>query len=71
MGKTHFVREIETKRYKYDKWAYDILISNDDENISISMKNQHYILAFFEVSVILSLIKLYLMNISTKTSSFF
>lgn len=50
MGKTHFVREIETKRYKYDKWAYDILISNDDENISISMKIQHYILAFFEVS---------------------
>lgn len=50
MGKTHFVREIEIKRYKYDKWAYDILISNDDENISISMKNQHYILAFFEVS---------------------
>lgn len=38
MGKTHFVREIETKRYKYDKWAYDILISNDDENISISIK---------------------------------
>lgn len=52
MGKTHFVREIETKRYKYNKWAYDILISNDDENIGIhvSMKNQHYILAFFEVS---------------------
>lgn len=50
MGKTHFVREIEIKRYKYDKWAYDILISNDDEDISIPMKNQHYILAFFEVS---------------------
>lgn len=39
MGKMYFVREIEIKCYKYDKWVYDIFILNDDENISIFMKN--------------------------------
>lgn len=35
----YFVREIEIEYYMYDKWVYDIFILNDDENISIFMRN--------------------------------
>lgn len=69
MGKTHFVREIEIKPYKYDKWTYDTDIKWRWGRFYIYEKSALYTCILW--GFILSLIKLYLMNISTKTLSFF
>lgn len=64
MGKMYFVREIEIKCYKYDKWMYDIDIKWRWGCLYIYEKLVLYICIFW--GFILLLIKLYLIKILIK-----